>query len=83
MITAPSTINPKSMAPRLIRLPESPAAFITITANKSESGMVIATTRPARTSPSKSNSTATTSSAPSSRLVPTVRMVRATSAERS
>ena len=47
MITAPSTSRPKSIAPRLIRLPDSPNAFITVTANSSERGMVIATTSPA------------------------------------
>jgi hypothetical protein len=45
-ITAPSTIRPKSIAPRLMRLPEAPVAFITITANSIASGMVVATTMP-------------------------------------
>ena len=57
MMTAPSTISPKSIAPRLIRLPDRPNAFITITANSSESGMVVATTRPARRSPRSTSST--------------------------
>ena len=38
MMTAPSTMSPKSMAPRLIRLPESPAAFMTTTANRKRQG---------------------------------------------
>ena len=83
MMTAPSTISPKSMAPRLIKLPDSPSALMTVTANNKASGMVVATTMPARKSPSKSSKMAITNSAPSSRFLTTVRTVRSTSTERS
>ena len=72
MITAPSTIRPKSMAPRLIRLPDRPNSFMTDTAKSSASGIDVATTSPARRSPSSTKSTTITSNAPSKRLRVTV-----------
>ena len=48
IITAPSTIRPKSNAPRLIRFPLTPNRFIMITANNMASGITEATTSPAR-----------------------------------
>jgi hypothetical protein len=56
---------------------------MTTTAKRSESGIVVATTIPARRSPSKRRRTPTTRMAPSTRFLPTVPMARSTSAERS
>ena len=83
MITAPSTIRPKSSAPRLIRLPETPPRTMPVRVNSIASGITAAVISAARKLPSSANSTTTTSSAPSTRLVATVPMVRSTSAVRS
>ena len=83
MTTDPSTNNPKSMAPRLIRLPESPACIMPVKAISMARGMADATIRPARRSPRKRNSTATTSRPPSSRLLRTVVMTLDTKIVRS
>ena len=48
MMTAPSTISPKSIAPRLIRFPLTPKSFIMPNANSMDSGITEATTSPAR-----------------------------------
>ena len=79
IITAESTIIPKSMAPRLIRLPSMPKSFIMPKAKSMLSGMTLATTSPARALPRKSMSTKTTISPPSMRLramVPSTRSTR-------
>ena len=57
--TEPSTIIPKSIAPRVRRFAEKPKRSIMMNANRSESGIVIATRIAARRFPKKSTSTAT------------------------
>ena len=69
MITAPSTINPKSIAPKLIRFPLTPNSRIMEMANKSASGITEATIIPARQFPNNSTNTKTTINAPSIRFV--------------
>ena len=81
--TEPSTISPKSTAPRLNRLAEMPACNIKSPANSIESGMAAATTKPARRLPRNANRMAMTSSAPASRLCLTVSMTLSTSSVRS
>ena len=83
MTTEPSTISPKSIAPRLIRLPEMPARTIPVKANSIDSGMAAATISPPRTLPRNSSSTAMTSRPPSARFRCTVAIVRWTSSLRS
>ena len=72
MITAPSTINPKSKAPRLIKLPLTPNAFIIHIANNIANGITEATNNPALKLPKKSTKTNTTIRAPSSKFFSTV-----------
>ncbi len=79
IITAPSTIMPKSMAPRLIRLPSTPKVFIMPKAKSMLSGMTLATTRPDRQEPKKRSNTKMTMTPPSTRLramVPSTRSTR-------
>ena len=83
MTTAPSMIRPKSIAPRLIRFPEIPKRAIPVSAKRNESGIAEATMSAARQLPNSTSSTATTSTAPSKRLVLTVLIVRSISCERS
>ena len=78
MITAPSTIKPKSMAPSDIRLPLTPNAFMRMIAKSMHSGITLATMRPARQLPRKSTSTKITIKAPSIKLVFTVLIARFT-----
>lgn len=78
----PSTTMPKSMAPRLIRLAETPNTRMRMKAKSIASGMTDATIRPARTLPRKTISTTKTMIAPSIRLRITVDMLRFTSSER-
>ena len=79
MITAPSTIRPKSSAPRLIKLPETPSLFMPMAAISIEIGMTRAAIMAARILPSRRNSTAITSKAPSTRFFSTVAIVASTS----
>lgn len=72
IITAPSTINPKSSAPRLIKFPLTPKIFIIITANSIDNGITEATKIPARKLPRNNTRTKITISAPSSRFLETV-----------
>ncbi len=72
MITEPSTIVPKSIAPKLMRFAEMPKMAMPRNANRSESGMVQATTRAARQLPRNASRTTMTSEAPMSRLSRTV-----------
>ena len=51
MITELSTINPKSIAPRLIRLALMPETAIMLVANSIDRGIARATISPARTLP--------------------------------
>ena len=81
--TEPSTISPKSIAPRLIRLPEIPSCFMAMNAASIDSGIAEATIRPPRRLPSSSSSTTMTRSPPSIRFFATVRIVRRTRSVRS
>ena len=83
MITAPSTIRPKSSAPRLIRLPETPPRTMPVMVISIAIGITAAVISAARKFPSRSSSTTMTSSAPSTRFLVTVAMVRSTSEVRS
>ena len=76
MITELSTIRPKSIAPRLIRLAVMPVASMMFLANSIDSGMASATIRPARQLPSRRSRTRMTRMPPSSRLWTTVCSVR-------
>ena len=75
IITAPSTIIPKSIAPKLIKLAQTSKTFINIKANNNDKGMVEATIKPPRQLPNKKISTKITINAPSIRLVETVEVV--------
>jgi hypothetical protein len=83
MMTAPSTMRPKSMAPRLIRLPLVRVCTMPIAVSSIDSGIASAVMIAARKFPSMTNRTTTTSSAPSARLRSTVRIVASTSIRRS
>ena len=83
MITAPSTIKPKSKAPKDIRLALTPKSCIMEMAKSMDSGITEAMIRPARKLPTRSTSTKMTMSAPSIRFFSTVAMVRLTSFSRS
>ena len=82
-ITALSTIRPKSIAPRLIRLPAMPKASIRLPAKSIDSGIARATIRLARRFPRRISRTATTSTPPSARLCATVPIVFSMSTLRS
>lgn len=71
-ITAPSTMMPKSIAPRDNRLAGMPTQVSPRKVASRASGIVIATITAARRLPRNSHSTIDTSNAPSSRLVNTV-----------
>jgi len=81
-ITAPSTIKPKSIAPRLIRLPETLLAAIPVIANNILSGITIAVINAALKLPSNANKITITKMAPSSRFCCTVAIVLSTSVVR-
>ena len=74
---------PKSMAPMLSRLSETPATRMQTKANSSDSGMTRAVRSAARTLSRKTSSTVTTITNPSSSTRDTVRSVLWTSAVRS
>ena len=74
MITAPSTINPKSIAPKLMRLAETPKICISAKANNKLNGMTDATIKPARQLPSNSTRINTTIRPPSIKFFSTVEM---------
>ena len=82
MITAPSTISPKSSAPRLIRLPEVRVATMPLMVMSMDNGITNAVISAARRLPSSANSTAMTSKAPSTRFFSTVAMVLSTRSTR-
>ena len=77
-----STIRPKSSAPRLIKLPETPRRFIPVAVISIVIGMTAAVINAARILPSSRNSTTMTRSAPSTRFFSTVAIVALTSFER-
>ena len=83
MMTAPSTIRPKSSAPRLIRFADTPNRSIPNPVSIIVTGMTAAAISAARILPSSRNSTTMTSSAPSVRFFATVRIVESTRAVRS
>ncbi len=78
MMTAPSTMMPKSIAPKLIRLALTLLSTMPVTVIAIDSGMMQAVTKAARILPSSRNSTTTTSAAPSSKFFSTVRIVAST-----
>ena len=75
---APSTIRPKSNAPKLIKLPLMPSFTIPVLISKTVSGMTSAVISAARTFPSIRKSTTMTSSAPSPKFFATVDTVAST-----
>ena len=83
MITAPSTIKPKSSAPRLIRLPETRDPTMPVMVISIATGITAAVTSAAFQLPSNSNKIAITSNAPSARFFCTVAMVLSTRLVRS
>ena len=68
MMTAASTISPKSMAPRLIRFADTPNRFIPMIATSIDNGITLLTINPARSWSKNRNKTKTTSTPPCSRL---------------
>ena len=83
MITAPSTISPKSSAPRLIRLAEILACTMPVMVSSIATGMTSAVITAARKFPSSRNRIRITRPAPSSRFFATVCTVASTSWVRS
>ena len=83
MMTAPSTMRPKSSAPRLIRFADTPARSIPKLVRSMVIGITSAAISAARKLPSNRKSTTITSSAPSVRFLPTVQIVELTSLVRS
>ena len=83
MMTAPSTIKPKSIAPRLMRLPDTPKRFIIEMAKSMDKGITEATTKPALRFPRKRIRIKITLNAPSIRLVETVLIALSTNFLRS
>jgi hypothetical protein len=83
MTTAPSTKSPKSIAPRLIRLPPTPNSRMTAAAPSIAAGIASATTRPARRLPRDRSKTAITSAPPSIRFLAKVPSVASTRMARS
>ena len=81
--TEPSTMMPKSMAPRLSRLAAIANWYMPSSAKSIASGMASATRSPARMFPSNTKSTRMTSAAPASRLCSTVPMTWVVSSVRS
>ena len=83
MITAPSTMIPKSIAPTDNRPMGILAKYISTSAIRSAKGMVSATSAAIDGRPRNNNSTSTTSVIPSNTLWPTVCSVASTRNERS
>ena len=79
MITAPSTISPKSSAPRLIRLALILPCSMPVAVISMVTGMTNAVISAARKFPSSRNSTSNDQGAPSARFVATVLIVASTS----
>src|SRR5215831_1672852 len=82
MMMAPSTISPKSSAPRLIKLALILPCSIPVAVMSMVIGITMAVIRAARKLPSIRKSTRATSVAPRARLVATVRTVASTSSVR-
>ena len=83
IITAPSTISPKSNAPKLIRFALTPVLTIPVIVASIARGMTAAVMMAARMLPNSKNRTTITSNAPSIRFFRTVLMALSTSAVRS
>ena len=83
IITAPSTIIPKSIAPRLIKFAQTPKILIMIKANNRDNGITEAVMMPPRTFPSSKTNTKMTIRAPSTKLRAIVLVVRSIRLERS
>ena len=77
IITAPSTMIPKSIAPNDIRFAQTPNCFIIINANNRDKGITEAVINPPRKLPKRSTKTNITMSDPSIRFFSTVLVVRA------
>ena len=71
MMTAPSTIKPKSIAPRLIKLAETPKICIIANAKRRHNGITDATIRPALKFPRSKTKIKTTINPPSSKFFST------------
>ncbi|MNL00965.1 hypothetical protein D3C87_1214170 [compost metagenome] len=82
-INAPSTISPKSIAPKLIKLALTPNKRIIPNAKSMDNGIAEATIKPARRLPKKMTKTKITISAPSIKFFSTVPMARLTKSVRS
>ncbi|GJE71740.1 hypothetical protein CHKEEEPN_3287 [Methylorubrum podarium] len=78
MMTAPSTMRPKSRAPRLIRLAEIFASTMPVMVISMATGMTSAVMMAARMLPSSRNRMTMTRAAPSARFLATVLMVAST-----
>ena len=83
MMTAPSTMRPKSSAPRLMRFADVRVWSMPVSVISIATGMTAAVISAARKLPSSRNRITMTSSAPSARFFCTVEIVRSTSAVRS
>ena len=83
MMTAPSTIKPKSSAPKLIKFADTPVLTMPVIVINMASGMIAAVINAARRLPNNRNSTATTSKEPSNKFLLTVAMALSTNAVRS
>ena len=83
MITAPSMMMPKSMAPKLIKLASTPKMYISESANNKQSGITDATTNPDLKFPSNRTTTKITIKQPRMRFSVTVKVVLAISSLRS
>ena len=74
MMTAPSTIKPKSIAPRLIKLAETPKICIIANAKRRHNGITEATIKPALKLPRSKTKIKTTINPPSIKFFSTVEM---------
>ena len=83
MMSAASTMMPKSIAPSEIKFADSPTMTIIENVNRSASGTVAATIRAARMFPRKMNRIRKTNSIPPARISSTVLMVISIRSERS
>ena len=83
MMTAPSMMIPKSMAPKLIKLASTLNKYIMDKANNKLKGMTEATTSPERKLPSNKTTTNTTIRQPKTRFSTMVSVVRPINSDRS
>ena len=83
MMTAPSIIIPKSIAPKLMRFASTLKSLIRLSAKSSENGITEATTKPDRQFPSNTTTTKITMRQPRMRFSATVNEVLPTRSLRS